>query len=145
MKRFVTLLLVALCPALLNAQEETRLEGTVTDTRPHDNPPGFFLLNDQVPFVEIAPTTLETPGTRIYGTGRTVRISLNDLRVGSQVEIVGSFDGPRFVAREVVVVEAVRHLWFDGTVQEIHRESAHTGTIVLHNRNPETESVAGEV
>ncbi len=67
MKRLVSLLLIlVLCPFLAYAQEDARFEGTVTDTRPHDNPPGFFLQDtDQVPFVEIAPTTLESPGTRI--------------------------------------------------------------------------------
>lgn len=138
MKRILPLFIVCLYPFLfgidLYAQDDTsvQVEATITDVRPHEEPRGFFIdPPNPVGFVQIAPTTLESPGTRIFNTDRSQRISLDDLRVGTRVSVTGSVSGSSLIASEIVVLQAVHHIWFDGVVIDIQRDGPHLGHISL--------------
>ena len=138
MNRFLPFVIACLYPFLfgidLYAQDNTsvQIEATITDVRPHEEPRGFFIdPPDPVAFVQIAPTTLESPGTRIFNTDRSQRISLDDLRVGTRVSVTGTVSGSSLIATEIVVLQAVHHIWFDGVVIDIQRDGPHLGHISL--------------
>jgi len=134
MKRFITFFAALVCCITqpIIAQETTSFEATITDVRPHDQVRGFFIEPaDPVAFVEIAATTLENPGTRIFDTDRSQRLSINELESGTRVLITGAFDGPSFIATEVVVLQRVQHIWLDGIVTEIVRDGPNSGQIIL--------------
>ena len=83
-----------------------------------------------VPFVEVVPTTLETRGTQIFD-GDGTKISLNDLREGSLVEITGKDEITRFVAQEVRILAMVEHMSIGGVILKIERETATRGTLTF--------------
>ncbi len=88
------------------------------------------LTSTPLPFIEVIPTTLESRGTQIFGEDG-LKISLNDLPHGSLVEVVGAFEGPRFVAEEVRVLETLQSLDFGGVVVRIERKSDTHGKIIF--------------
>lgn len=87
------------------------------------------ITQTSIPFVEV--TTLDT---RIYGKDG-VKISLQELQKGSLVEILGAFDGTRFIAQKVKILQSVEHLNFGGVVIEIQRESSTQGKLIFDNRS----------
>lgn len=139
MKRFIPFYLICLFHIILGttiyAQSDdatVQLEVIISDVRPHEEPRGFFIQeSDTIRFVQIISTTLETPGTRIFNTERDQRLSLENLQVGTRVSVTGTVSGTTLLATEIVVLEAVQHIWFDGVVIDIQREGPHQGQISL--------------
>ena len=139
MKRFIPFFIACLYPILFgidiyaqSSSTTVKVEATITDVRPHEEPRGFFIdPPDPVAFVQMAPTTLENPGTRIFNIDRSQRIALDDLKVGTRVSVTGTVDGSSLVATEIVVLQTVEHIWLDGVVIDIQREGPHQGHISL--------------
>lgn len=76
------------------------------------------ILPDSFPFVEIAPLSLDSPGTSIFDA-EDRRISLSELKSGSIVNVTGGFEGTTFRADEIRVLYSIVHTGFGGTVLEI--------------------------
>lgn len=142
MKRFIPFFIVCLYPILFGIDiyaqsndttaQTVQIEVTITDVRPHEEPRGFFIdPPDPAAFVQITSATLETPGTRIFNTDRSQRISLDDLKVGTRVSVSGTVSGSTLIATEIVVLQEVHHIWFDGVVIDIQRDGPHLGSISL--------------
>ncbi len=83
-----------------------------------DEPQGVHLLDPSQPFIEIAPLTLDSPGTSILDQDER-RIALNELQPGAFVTITGEIVGTVLVASEIRVTAQVEHTGFGGVIVEI--------------------------
>lgn len=70
------------------------------------------------PIVEIAPLTLDAPGTSIFDAEER-RISLNELQTGAVVSVSGRFDGSTFTAETIRVLHQIVNTGFGGVILEI--------------------------
>ncbi len=110
--------------------QTSSIETTIARVQAHEEPRGFFIdPPNPVPFVQIMPTTLDNPGTRIFENNQ--RIGLDALKAGSRVAVTGTISGTRLIATEVKVLQKVRDIYFDGVIIDIQREGSHKGRIFL--------------
>ena len=100
----------------LSAQT-TVIEGQIGEVR-FDQPQGIHLTDPSLPFIEIAPLTLDSPGTTILDADER-RIALNELQPGTLVTVTGELDGTVLVATEIRVTAKVEHRSFGGIITEI--------------------------
>ena len=124
-------------PTDLKAEERSFLVSYVDKAEEtlHPTPP---------PFVEVVPTTLETRGTQIFDEDGT-KISLNDLREGTIVEVTGKDEITRFVAQEVTILAMVEHISMGGVILKIDRETATRGTLTFRRQGDEWVNVQAPV
>ena len=76
-----------------------------------------------IPFVEIVPTTIDARGTNILDE-EGLRISINDLKQGTVVEVVASLGEQNFIASEVRILSRVEHRNFWGVIIRIKSEGS---------------------
>jgi hypothetical protein len=86
------------------------------------------ILPDSFPFIEIAPLTLDAPGTSIFDADER-RISLSELQSGAIVQVSGHFDETAFKADVIRVLHSIVHTGFGGTVLEVRRNGDQTELI----------------
>jgi len=83
------------------------------------------ILPDTFPFVEIAPLSLDSPGTSIFDADQR-RISLKELQTGSVVRVSGHFEGIAFKADRIDVLHEIIHTGFGGIVVDIRTSGGQT-------------------
>jgi hypothetical protein len=96
---------------------QTVIEGRIEEVR-FDQPQGIHLTDSSQPFIEVAPLTLDSPGTTILDKDER-RIALRELEKGAMVTISGELQGTVLIATEIRVTASVEHRSFGGVIIEI--------------------------